>query len=190
MLKELSPEKYSLFPQPSFFEQVTDDFALTGSADLLMGDDSTNEAILIDFKNAHSRERMTKDQLVIYQIGLERTTQYTIHKAGYLLFNPRLRQWKWFDLRSHYREKLLCRLKEATEELLKGEIAFNWNHYTCTRFCDVRFACDMFRHHVGKYIKPGAACLRLRISQPRRAAWIWTSGRRCSNTPRYQAPAC
>ncbi|MFN0157080.1 MAG: PD-(D/E)XK nuclease family protein [Bacteroidota bacterium] len=147
MLKELHPEKYHLFPQPSFFEQVTDDFALVGTADLLMADDSTNEAILIDFKNAHSRERMTKDQLVIYQIGLERSTQYTIRKGGYLLFNPRLKQWKWFYLVDRHREKLLTDLKDATEELSKGNFPYYWNHFNCTRFCDVRFSCEMFKQY-------------------------------------------
>lgn len=156
MLRELHPERFNLIPQPSFFEQVTDEFALTGSADLLMADESTKEAILIDFKNAHSRERMTKDQLVIYQIGLERSTQYTIRKGGYLLFNPRLRQWKWFDLVPRHREKLLVTLRDATDELLKGEFPFHWNHYSCTRFCDVRFACDMFQHHIGKHIEEGS----------------------------------
>ena len=108
-------------------------------------DKSTNEATLIDFKNSHSRERVTKDQLVIYQIGLEKSRDVKISRGGYLLYNPRLQEWKWFKLYDGFRRQLLQRLAEATEDVQRKEFPHKWNSFTCMRFCDVRFSCEMFQ---------------------------------------------
>ncbi len=150
MLRGLDLKNYQLIPQATFHEQITDSFSITGSADLLMVHSESKDALLIDFKNAHSRERMTKDQLVIYQMGLEQSRGLKINRGGYLLFNPRLEQWKWFDLHPRFRARLVGKLTEATEDLLKGEFAFHWNRFTCMRFCEVRFSCELFLHAVGR----------------------------------------
>jgi len=145
MLSTLELEKYQLFPQASFFQKITKEFAITGRADLLMVDPKNSEGTLIDFKNAHSRQRMTKDQLVIYQMGLEQAKGIKIKRGGYLLFNPRLEAWKWFTLHDGFKQRYLMRLLEATEDVQRGDFPYNWNQFTCVRFCDVRYSCELFR---------------------------------------------
>lgn len=145
MLSAIALDNYSLTTQASFFTRINESFGLVGSADLLLVDKKTNEGTLIDFKNAHSRQRMTKDQLVIYQMGLEATRGIRIKKGGYLLFNPRLEEWKWFDLHDGFRKRLLTRLSDATKQVQSGEFPFKWNYFSCSRFCDVRFLCDVYK---------------------------------------------
>jgi len=140
---------HTLIPQAKFFVDVMPAFGVRGSADLLMIDPSTNIGTLIDFKNSHSRERVTKDQLVIYQIGLEKQRGLRIERGGYLLFHNKLQEWKWFVLHDSFRKRMLQRLSEATEDVEKGEFAFNWNQFTCPRFCDVRFSCELFQQISG-----------------------------------------
>ena len=145
MLQELGLHRYQLIAQPRMFEQIDPAYAITGSADLLMLDYDGDEHILIDFKNAHTRERTTKDQLLIYMMGLERSLDITIGKAGYLLFNPRLEQWKWISMNPVHRERLKERMAEATSLAESGQFAFKYNYYSCSRFCDARFACERYK---------------------------------------------
>jgi hypothetical protein len=153
MIDELVPENFHLHIQPTFFENITDKYSITGSADLLMTEKTTGESILIDFKNAHRRTRITKDQLLIYQIGLKCKMPLNIVRAGYLFYNPRLEQWKWFKLGPTYEEKMLAKLAQATEEVRQGKFDFIWNNFTCPRFCDVRFSCELFQSISGKHPK-------------------------------------
>ncbi len=150
MLREFNLSEYSIHTQPSFREQITSEFSIAGSADLLLVNKASNEATLIDFKNAHSRERMTKDQLLIYQIGLERTRSLIFKRCGYLLFNPRLQEWKWFTFTPDHKAALIEKLSQATRLVEKQEFDYNWNHFSCTRFCEVRFACEKFQQLIGK----------------------------------------
>lgn len=145
MLLSLDLEKYDPIIQPSFYEKITEEFALTGAADLVLCDKKSGESVLIDFKNSHSRSKVTKDQLIIYQIGIERTYGIKIDRACYLLFNPRLKQWKCFNITLKHREALLEKISEATEKVNKGEFDYKWNYYSCPRFCDARFSCDKFK---------------------------------------------
>jgi hypothetical protein len=153
MLEELVLDNYDLRIQPTFFEKITEDFSIAGSADLLMIEKITQKALLIDFKNAHRRQRITKDQLTIYQIGLNRKEPVNIVKAGYLFFNPRLEQWKWFKLGKDHENKIIDKLIDATTEVQNQTFEYAWNHYTCTRFCDVRFYCEMFQQLLGKHVE-------------------------------------
>ena len=145
MLEELELGRYDLHIQPTFFEKITEDFSIAGSADLLMVEKQSQHALLVDFKNAHRRENITKDQLIIYQIGLNKKNPLNIVKAGYLMYNPRLVQWKWFRLGIAQENKLLEKLSQATIEVSQGKFDYIWNNFTCTRFCDVRFSCEMFQ---------------------------------------------
>jgi hypothetical protein len=149
MLQELFLEDDELLVQPGFMERITPDFGITGAADLLVVR-SDHDSVLIDFKNAHRRERMTRDQLVIYQVGLGRKLGIRIDRAGYLLFNPRLQAWKWFRISRSQEEKYMQRLAEATKGLKAGRFEPNWNHFTCIRFCDVRYSCEIFQRLVGR----------------------------------------
>jgi hypothetical protein len=149
MLRELLLEDDKLLIQPGFMERTTPDFGITGAGDLLIVRADTS-ATLIDFKNAHRRERMTRDQLVIYQVGLGRKLGIKIDRAGYLLYNPRLECWKWFRISPAQEEKYMRRLAEATEAVKAGRFEPRWNHFTCVRFCDVRFSCEVFQRLVGK----------------------------------------
>ncbi|MGA2624235.1 MAG: PD-(D/E)XK nuclease family protein [Bacteroidota bacterium] len=152
MLEELHIEEYDLRIQPTFFEKITASLSVAGSADLLLVGKNSVDAVLIDFKNAHRRERITKDQLVIYQIGLKKKTPYNFTQSGYLMFNPRLEQWKWFKIGTPHEEKMIEKLALATEQVLQQKFDYTWNHFTCPRFCDVRFACEMFQRIAGKTI--------------------------------------
>ena len=145
MLKELDLKRYQLVAQPHFFEQIHSDFAITGAADLLMLAYERDEHVLIDFKNAHNRDRMTRDQLLIYQMGLEKSLDIKIARAGYLLFNPRLQQWKWIPMNPVHRERLKDKLAEATYQVESGQFKFKYNYYSCSRFCDARFACEKYK---------------------------------------------
>lgn len=145
MVRQIKLESYSLTTQVSLYTRINESFGIVGSADLLLVDKETNEGTLIDFKNSHSRNRITKDQLVIYQLGLEATKGIQIKRGGYLLFNPRLRQWKWFNLYGGFKRQLLSRLADATKQVLAGEFPFKWNYFSCFRFCDVRFSCDIYK---------------------------------------------
>lgn len=153
MLDELMLERYDIHIQPAFFEKINEHFSIAGAADLLLIEKETQRTLLIDFKNAHRRENITKDQLIIYQIGLNRKSPLNIIKAGYLMYNHRVADWKWFKLSKDHENKLLEKLSLATEEVRQNKFDYNWNHYTCTRFCDVRFSCEMFLQFNNKMIK-------------------------------------
>jgi hypothetical protein len=150
MLEELDLQKYTLLVQPNFFEKVTDEFSIAGAADLLLVEHDSTNAILIDFKNSHTRERLTKDQLLIYQIGLKKGTPYSFIRSGYLMFNPRLEDWKWFKMDERHEQKLIDRLIEATAKVIKEEFDYRWNNFSCSRYCEVRFGCMMFQRLLGK----------------------------------------
>lgn len=150
MLCDLPLGEVKLLIQPGFMERIDDEFGITGAADLLLLPPASRPATLIDFKNAHRRERMTRDQLVIYQLGLTRKLSISIEKAGYLLYNPRIEDWKWFRISQAQEQKYLQRLAEATEEVKAGHFDPRWNHFTCVRFCDVRFSCEVFQEIVGR----------------------------------------
>lgn len=149
LVMELLREDDELLVQPGFMEQLSEDFGITGAADLLIVRRNSG-SVLIDFKNAHRRERMTRDQLVIYQVGLTRKLGIKLDRAGYLLFNPRLECWKWFRISPAQEEKYLRRLEMATREVKAGCFEPRWNHFTCMRFCDVRFSCEVYQGIVGK----------------------------------------
>jgi hypothetical protein len=149
MLRELQIDEDQLLVQPGFMERITGDFSITGAADLLIIS-SDRRATLIDFKNAHRRERMTRDQLVIYQVGLSRKLSIGIDRAGYLLFNPRIEAWKWFKISQTQEEKYMQKLAKATELVQAGRFDPKWNYFTCARFCDVRFQCEMFQRVAGR----------------------------------------
>jgi hypothetical protein len=151
MLEGIELQKYSLLVQPSFFEKITDEFSIAGSADLLLIEPDSNNAILIDFKNSHSRERLTKDQLLFYQIGLKKSVPYNFIRSGYLMFNPRLEEWKWFNLTNEVHEqRLIAKLTEATVKVNQAEFDCRWNHFSCARYCEVRFGCPMFQKLLGR----------------------------------------
>ena len=133
MLSELRPDRYDLLIQPSFLEQISRNLGITGAADLLLVERDRQAGLLIDFKNAHRRERMTRDQLIIYQIGLTRKLSVKVERAGYLLYNPRLQQWKWFKISTAQEEKLLVKLEEATEDVEAARFEPRWNHFTCIK---------------------------------------------------------
>ncbi len=145
MLNELRLDQYDLLIQPSFFEQIMPEFSVAGAADLIAIEKMSRDALLIDFKNAHRRERITKDQLLFYQIGLRPRSSFKIVKAGYLLYNPRLEEWKWFCLTEEHEERLVEKLIIATSEVLERKFDYRWNRFSCVRFCDVRFSCEMFQ---------------------------------------------
>ena len=149
-LSELPLAESTLLIQPGFMEPIDSEFGITGAADLLLLPQGDRAGILIDFKNAHRRERMTRDQLVIYQIGLTRKLSVRIEKAGYLLYNPRIEDWKWFRISQAQEQKYLQKLAEATEDLKAGKFDPRWNHFTCVRFCDVRSGCEVFQELVGR----------------------------------------
>jgi hypothetical protein len=150
MLEQINYSSYSLQVQPNFFEKITDDFCIAGAADLVLIESNSINAILIDFKNSHTRERLTKDQLLFYQIGLKKCTPYQFKRAGFLMFNPRLEQWKWFKLDDRHENKLLKSLSEATAKVNKGVFDYRWNHFSCARYCEVRFGCPMFQKLLGR----------------------------------------
>lgn len=150
MLEELDLSQYTMLVQPNFFEKVTDDFAVAGAADLLLVERDSTNAILIDFKNSHTRERLTKDQLLFYQIGLKKCMPYSIVKSGFLMFNNRVQDWKWFKLDERHEQKLIDKLSEATAKVVKEEFDYRWNHFSCVRYCEVRFGCPMFQKLLGK----------------------------------------
>ena len=150
MLEELDLSQYTLLVQPNFFEKVTDDYAIAGAADLLLVERDSTNAILIDFKNSHTRERLTKDQLLFYQIGLKKCLPYSIVKSGFLMFNTRVEDWKWFKLDERHELKLIDKLSEATAKVVKEEFDYRWNHFSCVRYCEVRFGCPMFQKLLGR----------------------------------------
>jgi hypothetical protein len=150
MLSDFPLAEEKLLVQPGFMERIDDEFAITGAADLLLLPPGNRPAILIDFKNAHRRERMTRDQLVIYQLGLTRKLSISIEKAGYLLYNPRIQDWKWFKISHAQEQKYLQRLAEATEEVKAGHFDPHWIYFTCVRCCDVRSGCEVFQELVGR----------------------------------------
>ena len=153
MLEELILEQYDIHIQPTIFEKITEQFSIAGAADLLLVEKETRKAVLIDFKNAHRRENITKDQLIIYQIGLNRKSPLNIVKAGYLMYNHRVEDWKWFKLSKDHENKLLEKLSLATEEVRQNKFDYNWNYYTCVRFCDVRYSCEMFLQFNNKMVR-------------------------------------
>jgi hypothetical protein len=150
MLEQINYSSYSLLVQPNFFEKITEDFCIAGSADIILIEPNSTKAILIDFKNSHSRERLTRDQLVIYQIGLKKSTPYLFLKSGYLMFNPRLEEWKWFKLDERHEQKIIDSLTEATAKVNKGEFTYRYNNFSCSRYCEVRFGCPMFQKLLGR----------------------------------------
>jgi hypothetical protein len=150
LLHDLHLSEARLLIQPGFMERIDNEFGITGAADLLILPRDQQPGTLIDFKNAHRRERMTRDQLVIYQLGLTRKLSISIEKAGYLLYNPRIEAWKWFRISQAQEQKYLKRLAEATEEVKAGHFDPRWNHFTCVRFCDVRSSCEVFQRLVGR----------------------------------------
>ena len=151
MLKSLSLEKYDICPQYSFFETMPgQQFALTGATDLLLIWKDSIEAMLIDLKNAHYREKVTKDQLLLYQIGIEQATGLNIIKSGYLIFHRKVNDWKWLTIREHHKEALLSKLADATEQVSRGEFEYKWSYYSCPRYCDARFGCLSFQKLIGK----------------------------------------
>lgn len=150
LLQELPLNNVAIQVQPSFIERIDCEFGITGAADVLLLPLSNRPATLIDFKNAHRRGRMTRDQLVIYQVGLTRKLAITIEKAGYLLYNPRIEDWKWFRISQSQEQKYLMKLAEATEEVKAGHFEPRWNHFTCVRFCDVRSGCEVFQELIGR----------------------------------------
>lgn len=152
LLDELHLEKFELYIQPSFFEKMTEEFSITGAADLLLIEKGTTNGLLLDFKNAHRRQNVTKDQLILYKLGLTRTMPLNITKAGYLMFNPRLEQWKWFKMHKVFEDQLLEKLSLATQAVNQRQFDYRWNYFTCARFCDVRFSCEMFQQLMGKRV--------------------------------------
>jgi hypothetical protein len=145
MLEKLDLAKYDLRIQPRFFEKITDEFSITGSADLVMVEKHSDAAIVIDIKNAHRRERITKDQLIIYQIGLNLKSPLNIIRSGYLMFNPRLEEWKWFKLNKGHEDRLIEKLAAAAKDVMARSFEYKWNHFTCSHFCEVRYSCEMFQ---------------------------------------------
>lgn len=151
MLYSLDLPTYSIFPQVSFFEPIEDKpFALTGAADLLLVSKQNDTAILIDLKNAHYREKVTKDQLIIYKLGIEQSWGIHINQVGYLLFNPRVKDWKWFTISPAIQNKLINNIAKATLQVQNEEFDYKWNFYGCPRFCDARFSCDKFQKLIEK----------------------------------------
>ena len=150
MIDSLEITKYRFITQANFFERLNDDVAITGAADLLLIEDARKTGILIDFKNNHSRPRVTKDQLLIYQLGLESKLFLDIERGGYLMYNPRLNSWKWFKLYPVHKQRMIEKLIQASELVSKKEFDFRWNQFTCVRFCEVRFSCDLFQNYIKK----------------------------------------
>lgn len=146
---ELSQNQFTT--QASFFEKISNDCAITGAADLLVINQLKRKGILVDFKNSNSRIRLTKDQLVIYQIGLEQKLSIEIHRAGYMMFNPRLNSWKWFTLENPaHKDKLIHNLHAANQQIRSNNFEYRWNRFTCIRFCEVRYSCELFQHYTGR----------------------------------------
>ena len=150
MLEQLGYSNYSFVVQPNFFEKINDDFCIAGAADLLLVEPNTTKAILIDFKNSHSRARLTKDQLLFYQIGLKKCTPYLFVRSGYLMFNPRLEEWKWFKINEKHEQCLIDKLSEATVKVNNGQFDYRWNYFSCPRYCEIRFGCPMFQKLLGR----------------------------------------
>jgi len=150
MIDGLELAKYRFITQANFFEKLNDDVAITGAADLLLIEKTRNIGILIDFKNNHSRPRVTKDQLLIYQLGLESKLSLEIERGGYLMYNPRLNSWKWFKLYPVHKQRMVEKLIHASELVSKKEFDYRWNRFTCLRFCEVRFSCELFQSHIKK----------------------------------------
>lgn len=150
MIDDLQLTRYRFITQASFFERLNDDVAITGAADLLLIEETRNAGILVDFKNNHSRPRVTKDQLLIYQLGLEFKLSVDIERGGYLMYNPRLNSWKWFKLHPVHKQRMIEKLIQASELVSKKEFDFRWNQFTCLRFCEVRFSCELFQSHIKK----------------------------------------
>lgn len=133
--------------QPSFLEQITDLFSITGAADLILTSMCDGTSIIVDLKNAYNRNKVTKEQLILYQIGIEKKYGLDISKVGYCLFNQRVNDWKWFKINEKHKTDLMLKLNDATDTVLLGEFKHNWNFYDCPRFCDARFGCDKFMYH-------------------------------------------
>ena len=148
MIDDLEITRYRFITQANFFERLNDDVAITGAADLLLIQEARNAGILIDFKNNHSRPRVTKDQLLIYQLGLESKLSLDIERGGYLMYNPRLNSWKWFKLYPVHKQRMVEKLIHASELVSKKEFDYRWNQFTCIRFCEVRFSCELFQSHI------------------------------------------
>ncbi len=155
LIEKLNLSSNRIITQASFFETITEDYGITGAADLLVIDEKSNRGVLVDFKNSHSRHRLTKDQLVIYQLGLEQKLSLSIHQAGYLMFNPRLNDWKWFNLKNPaHKEKMIEKLAVASQLIRNNQFDYDWNKFTCFRFCEVRFSCEVFQKYTGVKITP------------------------------------
>ena len=151
LLSNLPLQASQRIMQANFFEPIDEKILITGAADLLLIDEKKQNGILVDFKNNHSRTRMTKDQLVIYQLGLEMKHDIDIHQAGYLMFNPRMNDWKWFNLKNPaHKQKMVDKLIDASEKLIQKQFEYRWNMFTCTRFCEVRMNCELFQEIILK----------------------------------------
>jgi len=155
MLRELKLEEYSICPQPNFFESITEKVSITGSADLLLAHNVSEEVLLIDLKNAHSRNgrSVTKDQLLIYQIGLQKLLGISVDRAGFLFFNPRVNDWKWFKLSATREQQIIEKLEEATRCVEEEYFPEKWSSFGCEKFCPVRMSCSMYRSMTGLEVK-------------------------------------
>lgn len=153
MLDTLEIERYDLHVQPEFVHRYNERFTIVGRADLLMIEKESNQATLIDFKNSHSRERVTKDQLLFYQRGLRSIFGCEFTRSGYLMFNPRLEQWKWFKLTEEHEEKFFQKIDQAAVSVEAREFTYRWNNFSCSRFCEVRFGCEMFKQRLPQEIR-------------------------------------
>lgn len=147
LLHTLNLDSYAAIIQPSFFEAITDLFSITGAADLILTSKKDGSSLLIDLKNSYNRNKVTKEQLILYQIGIEKKYGLDIQKSGYCLFNPRVNAWKWFKPNEQHKTNLLLKLNDATDLVLTEKFEHNWNFYSCPRYCEARFGCDKFMYH-------------------------------------------
>ncbi len=153
LLRSLDLHKYHTFPQVWFHEKLTEGVEITGAPDLMLRNKETGECLIIDFKNSHSRNnRLTGQPLYLYLMGLEKATGEEFSKVGYLYFNPRINGWHWYNVYDSHKEALTRKLEAATQDVLDHKFEYKWNAFSCSRFCEVRFSCQIYQDVLGTKI--------------------------------------
>ncbi len=135
--------------QTEFHVTVADGISIAGAIDM-WSITRDNRLIVVDFKNYGSASHRSVDQLHLYALALEKIMGRAPDEAGYVCFHPRFPGYRKTTLRPCDRNRLLARIRRATEERIIGKCKAKYNAFTCPRFCEVRNACPIYLEMTGR----------------------------------------
>jgi hypothetical protein len=137
--------------QTKFRESIADGINIVGAIDLwtIRKDGAL---VVVDFKNYGAKTHRSVDQLHFYALALQKLKGREPEEAGYLCFNPSSPGYRKSKLRLCDQKRLLARIGRANAALKGDEFKAKYNFMSCSRFCEVRFACPEFGRRREEYL--------------------------------------